>query len=73
MATTQTTTVQAVAVDGVGSTVMTEIVENPPGTFTREIRVFDDTGGLAAKQVFTLRISSPVKTAIELTAPTQVF
>lgn len=71
--TTQATTVQTVAVDGVGSTVMTDIVESPPGTFTREIRIFDDAGGLAAKQVFTLRISSTVKTAIELTAPAQVF
>lgn len=72
---TISTILQSQLVDGIGSVVITDVVQDPvTSNYVRQIRVYapaDATGNTAL--VFTLQLSSPVQTGIELTAPAALF
>lgn len=64
------TIVQSQIIDGIGSIVMTDITQDPDtSNYIREIRVFDTD----AKLIYTMRVIAVTRTAIELTAPPQLF
>jgi len=66
---------QAVIVDSVMQTVITDIVQDPDtAEFVREIRVYAGVGSTTDQPpTFTLRLTSTVQANIELTAPAVQF
>jgi hypothetical protein len=73
MTTTITTIVQETQVDGVGSIVVTDIVQDQTTSqYVREIRLFDGTGG-SGNLIFTLRMTAPTNVPLEINVPPSLF